>query len=176
MKTVDMIVNARHYAEARGVKTVREFTLKLRDDISKSRGVSVLIRGINDTPKGAPVYARVWQGQWIADCKCGGASFIDPEDAFFFCFGCGNRQNENRPRPVVVPEDWKEIEQALLARPVDDMAGLTDLERVAMAKPLIHIIGKGGLARNWDPGETVVDLRAQQDDPIEKYHKSKGRR
>lgn len=172
VKSLQMIVNARHYAQARGGKTVRDFMLSLCEDIRKKRGIAVQIKDIQKEPVGKPVLARIWQGQWIADCECGGASFIDPEDPFFFCFGCGNRANGNRPRPVTVPSDWKEIEALLLERPVDDLAGLTDLERVALAKPLLIVEGKGGLARNWNPGETAKDLR-EQNKPIEKWRKTR---
>ncbi len=171
VQSLQRVVNATHYAKDRGLKTAREFALALCDDIRKSRRIVVVIKDLDKDPVGPPVSARIWQGQWIADCECGGASFIDPEDPFFFCFGCGNRSNKNRPRPVIVPDNWREIEAVLLERPVDDMAGLTDLERVALAKPLIMVDGKGGLARNWNPSETVAELR-EQNQPVEKWRKS----
>src|SRR3989304_4163170 len=134
IKSVNYIINSSHYARARGVKTSREFILKIREDIHKKRGVIVQIKDL-DKLAGKPVRARIWQGQWIADCECRGASFVDPEEPIFFCFCCGNRSNSNRPRPVVFPENWKEIEALVLERPVDDMAGRAGFERAGVGRP-----------------------------------------
>lgn len=174
IKSVDYIITAKHYARQEGAASVKERILKLRSKIYRERNIAIQIEGI-DKPMGAPVYARIWQGAWIADCECRGAEFVDPEEKIFFCFSCANRSNGHRPRPVVFPEDWQEIERLLLERPVDDTAGLTDLERAGMARPLIAIETAGGtaaLTRSWRPGETVADLKGQQDAAIRTWKKT----
>jgi len=193
-KSVDYIVSAKHYGGS-----ARGYIRRMQQDIHR-RGIPVTIKDLDGEPTGVPVVARVWQGQWIAECECRGACFVDPEEPVFFCFGCGNRANGQKPRPVIFPEDWKAIEQVLLERPVDDLAGLTDLERAGMAKPVLFVeveisvrpdiqrvaqalrtgapipadekrIQHLPLVRSWEPGETVEQLRSQQDAPIRKWRK-----
>lgn len=171
IKSVDYIVSAKHYGGS-----AREYIRK-QQQAKHRAGVPVTIRGLDQNPTGAPVKARVWQGQWIADCEeCHGACFIDPEDPVFFCFGCGNRSNNSHLRPVEVPANWREIEQVLLERPVNDVAGLTDLERAALAKAvvIVEVETEDGLlglplVRSWEPHESVDDLRQQQDEPLRKW-------
>lgn len=113
---------------------------KCQRDFLKNKGVAVQIVDL-DKPQGKPVVARIWQSQWIATCECNTAMFVDPDEPIFFCFGCGNRLNGKRPRPVIFPPtaERKEIERLLLERPVEDVAGLTDLERVGLQKPLLEV-------------------------------------
>jgi hypothetical protein len=131
-------------------------------NIRNGRGIVLVIGPVS----GNPIHARIYQGQWIADCECNGASFVDPEDPRFFCFSCGNRANNNNARPVIFPEDRTEIERLLLLRPVNDSAGLTDADRAGLARPLV-----GALSRNWIPGETVKDLHDQQDKALKQWSK-----
>lgn len=177
-KNVDFIVTAKHYGGS-----TRGYIRKMQQEIC-GRGITVQIKDLDKEPTGTPVKAHIWQGQWIAECECSGASFVDADEPIFFCFSCGNRINDNRPRPVIFPDERAEIERLILERPVNDMAGLTDLERAGMARPLINIQKKvmdGGqerlielpLVRSWDPGESAEDLRSQQDDAIAKWKKEK---
>ena len=183
INSLDYIVTAKHYSFREGADgTVKGRILRLRERVKSEKNVSLPINHI-DTPVGAPVFARIEQGQWIADCDvCSGAEFVDPEEPIFFCFGCGNRYNDHAPRPVIFPEQREEIEQLILQRPVDDARGLTDLERAGMARPLIQVqkeipINNGSdepvmmpvllpLSRSWNPGESLDDLHEQQDHPI----------
>jgi hypothetical protein len=195
IKPVDFIVTAKHYGGS-----ARGYIRKQQEGIRK-RGIALHIKDLDQEPTGAPVVARIWQGQWISDCECNGASFVDPDEPVFVCFSCGNRANGNKPRPVTFPptEERLEIERLLLERPVDDMAGLTDLERAGMAKPVLFVeveieeepsipdvmqaIETGApieikksirtlpLVRSWEPHETVDDLRKQQEAVIGAYHK-----
>lgn len=180
MKSIDYIVTAKHYGGS-----ARGYIRKMQDAKYKS-GIAVQINGLNEEPTGVPVNARIWQGQWIADCEwCNGACFVDPDEPVFFCFGCGNRANGSRPRPVVFPEDVKKIEELILSRPVNDVAGLTDMERAGMSKPILFVekvmTGDDGkdvtvrlpLARSWEPGESVEDLCDQQEEPIKKWKAAK---
>lgn len=194
IKSVDYIVTAKHYGNgsARGY-------IRRQQQLLHKKGIPVTIKDFDKEPTGTPVTARIWQGQWIADCECNGACFVDPDEPVFFCFTCGNRANGQKPRPVTFPPTLErlEIERLLLERPVNDIAGLTDLERAGMAKPLLFVeieveepptgdevlraIAQGKipkprittrtlpLTRSWEPGETVDDLRKQQETPIKKW-------
>jgi len=190
-KSVDFIVTAKHYGGS-----ARGYIRKQQQLLHSGRGIAVTIKDLEKDPTGVPVVARIWQGQWIADCECNGASFVDPDEPVFFCFSCGNRANGSKPRPVKFPPEAErlEIERLLLERPVDDLAGLTDLERAGMAKPVLfveaplsmdtstspqnedHILGGERqvrtvpLVRSWESHETVADLRAQQEEAIHKWH------
>jgi len=135
-KSVDFIVTAKHYGGS-----ARGYIRKQQETLHRGRGIAVTIKDLDKEPTGVPVVARIWQGQWIADCECNGASFVDPDEPVMFCFSCGNRANGSKPRPVTFPpeEQRLEIERLLLERPVDDLAGLTDLERAGMAKPILFV-------------------------------------
>ena len=176
-RNVDYIVTAKHYGGSG-----RGYIRKMQQDLHRGKGIAVTIKGLDQEPTGAAVYARIWQGQWIADCECRSASFVDPDEPVFFCFGCGNRMNGNKPRPVIFPPEVErlEIERLILERPVDDLAGLTDLERAGMAKPVLVVQKETPdgqnvflpMTRSWEPGETIEDLHAQQDDAIKEWHKN----
>lgn len=174
MKAINRIISAKDYGGS-GSAYLRKQQEELR-----RKGISVIIHGM-DKPSGKPVLPEIWQGQWIARCEdCNGASFIDPDEPMFFCFGCGNRMNGGFCRPVLMPENWKEIETVLLERPVNDVAGLTDLERAGMARPVIfvekevEVDGKTvtlslPLVRSWKHGETVEELRQQHEQPVRRW-------
>lgn len=174
--SVNYIVTAKHYGGS-----ARAYIRKTQQRILVRRGLGVTIKDLEREPVGAPVLARIWQGQWIADCDvCNSASFVDPDEPVFFCFGCVNRMNGQKPRPVQFPPEPErlEIERLILERPVDDVSGLTDLERVGMAKPLLYKqITQDGrvislpLTRSWEPGESIADLHAQQDEAVREWHK-----
>ncbi len=169
LKSVDYIIAARHMSQA---GTAKGYYLEQAEKVRLTRGVRLDMSSL-DHPSGAPVQARIYQGQWIADCDiCKGASFVDPDFLVFMCFGCGNRLNNGLARPVEFPAARAEIEKLLLERPVNDAAGLTDAERAGLAIPLIIVDGQGGLSRNWVPGETLTDLHTQQDEPIRKWRKA----
>lgn len=165
----DYIITAKHYGGS-----AKGYIKKMQQQIHR-RGVAVTIKDMDAEPTGVPVAARIWQGQWIADCECASASFVDPDEPLFFCFGCGNRMNAGKPRPVLFPPEGERlaIEQLLLERPVDDLAGLTDNERAALSRPLLHVEDEAGalrpLTRSWEPGESADDLYQQQDAVIRNW-------
>lgn len=180
IKPLDRIISAKDYGGSG-----KGYLRKHQEELRRKSGVSVNIHGI-DNPTGTPVLPEIWQGQWIARCEfCNGASFIDPDEPVFFCFGCGNRMNGGYCRPVIIPDNWKEIEAVLLERPVNDVAGLTDLERAGMARAVIHVeekvdvdgmtvVLKQPLVRSWIYGETVADLHNQQDESIRRWKQLNG--
>lgn len=164
MNSVDYIITAKHYSEREGCGgSVRARILKKREMMHKKQNIALQVLGM-DAPSGAPVMARIWQGQWIADCGCGGAEFVEPTEPIFYCFSCGSRENNHRVRGVIFPENYREIEAAVLARPVNDAKGLTDLERAGLAKAGVVAVVDGveyPLVRAWSPEETLEDLLAQ---------------
>lgn len=159
IKSVDYIITAQHYGGAKA------YIEKGINDIRRGRGIVI---NVNWEPIEHSVDARIWQGQWIADCECGGASFVDPNEPIFFCLSCANRADNGRVRKVNFPIDREVIEGLILERPVDDLAGLNDKERAGLAKPLVVHEELGGLSRNWNPNETIGDLR-KQNEAIEKW-------
>jgi len=191
IKSVDRIVSAKDY----GGSMTGYLRTQQRNYLKSGRAVNIL--GLDKAPTGTPVKARIWQSQWVADCECNTTMFVDPDEPIFFCFGCANRLNGGKIRPVEFPPEpeRKEIERLLLERPVNDVAGLTDLERVGLQKPLLFVdvetddevftvTGQGAekrkhnrqiktmpLVRSWEPGETVADLERQQRPAIEAWHK-----
>jgi hypothetical protein len=183
VKSIDRIISAKDYGGSG-----KGYLRKQQEEIRRKFGFSVNLHGI-DKPIGKPVESEIWQGQWIARCDdCNGASFIDPEEPVFFCFGCVNRANGGFCRPVMIPENWREIETILLERPVDDVAGMTDLERAGMARPILYVEydrvdEKDGsvirttlpLVRSWKYGETAADLLAQHDDALRRWRMVNGR-
>lgn len=166
-ESLKTIITAKHYGGS-----AKAYIRRSQADLHR-RGIAVQVIGLDEAPTGEAVAARIWQGQWIADCECGGASFVDPDEPVFFCFGCGNRRNGRRVRPVTFPTDRIEIERLILERPVNDMAGLTDMERAGMAKPLLFANGKP-LARDWQPGQSLDDLHNEQDAVILAYKEEHG--
>lgn len=167
---MNKIYTAKDYAKMRdGVETVVE-RLKVYQAKFKRKGFNITIKGIDKKPSGKQVKARIWQGHWIADCECGGAEFVDPQEPIFFCFSCGNSQNANRLRPVKFPINRQEIEAKILERPVNTTRGLDELQRAEAAQPMLYFDGKP-LTRSWLPGETIAILEKQQDEAIKKYRK-----
>lgn len=171
MKNVDFIVTAKHYSKReRADGSVRGRILKMRESYHKQKGIVLQVLSI-DAPTGEAVKARIWQGQWIGDCECGGAEFVEPSEPIFYCFSCANRSNDHHVRPVLFPDNVQEIEAAVLERPVDDVRGLDDLQRAGMARPVIVVEKEneeGGvdllpLCRSWNPGESLEDLQKQNE-------------
>lgn len=68
---------------------------------------------------GPPAHAYYNHGRWVVDCECGSAQVTDPNDRRVFCPFC---VNGGTPvwRPVVWPNDWQAIEQALAGHPVPE--------------------------------------------------------
>lgn len=117
----------------------------------------------NGKTAGGPGIAAYIDGcRWLADCPtCGGTEYVTPEDPIFFCHECGNHTATRHALPVEFPpeKERNEIEQLLLARPVDERIGLTPIDKSRLAIPSVP-----GLTRSWKPGTTVADLRQANKD------------
>ena len=99
-----------------------EFVLKkrrMRHLIGKARRLSRV-----------PVYARVSDNRWIADCECAGAEAVDPDDPRFFCFSCYNAVVGGMMREAIFPDDLDEIEEILTARDDPLTRGYTPAEAI----------------------------------------------
>lgn len=152
-KTADHILTAKDLSPT---GKPRDWMLKLKTDIERRRGVKIVVR---DTLAKSPVYARIYRGHWIADCDvCGGAMFVSPDDPVFFCVECFNKKDNGKLRPIIFPDNRQEIERAILERPVNEFAGVTESERAGRAS-----ITAGGqvFTRDWMPGETAEMIREQ---------------
>lgn len=165
MQNVNRIITAKDYSLRWGADgTVRGFIRRWQEKLHKEKNVAVTVRGLDAEPQGEPVQAFIHQGQWLAACECGGHEFVNPQEPVFFCWGCTNRRHNNTLRPVEFPVRWAEIEQAVLARPVNDVRGATDLERAGLAQPLVVVVTDAGefpLVRSWKPEESLQELLDQ---------------
>lgn len=103
-------------------------------------------------PSARPMTARVNHGVWIASCECGAGGLPSPGCVVFldqplgWCVRCGNRQHGGFWRPIVAPPEH----------------GRRLIEAILLCRPNIG-------DRNWEPGETIADLVAQNrehGDPI----------
>lgn len=88
--------------------------------------------------RGEPVYAKIVRNQWVADCgECQGSIIIEPGQPFM-CIECLNTSNGHYARPILWPDDRSrlQIESILLGR-------------------------YQYINRNWEPGETIEMLIAE---------------
>ncbi len=169
--SVNRIITARDYALREGCENVFQRIQKMINTV-KARGGPLLFIA-SPVPSGFSVQAEIEFGQWIAHCSCGGAEMVDPAEPIFYCFGCGNRENGGLLRPVIFPAERETIEQLILERPVDDARGLDDLDRAYQARPvlLVQVEQTDGtsallpLSRSWLPGESVEEIR-RQNEPV----------
>lgn len=150
---MDRILWAKDFANTRGYKATRDWYLA-----QTRTGYDTPF--VDCDPEGKPVASFVDFGRWIAQCECGGAEAIDPDAPFFYCLCCGNPENEGKPRPVILPEDWQAIERELLRRPVRMRGGRNAYERATMAEAAI-VVEAGPLSRSWTPDESLEDLKRQ---------------
>lgn len=95
-------------------------------------------------PPLATVAAYVNHGRWVADCPtpgCGGALCLSRQASLFLCPQCWNAANGGQWMAVTFPAAKQQIEALLLRRPAAD----------DWTAP----------ARNWRPGESTAQLRAE---------------
>lgn len=89
-----------------------------------------------DAP-GPIVEVRVNHGRWLAACPfCGSQQHAPLEDPRFYCARCNNAAVGNKFVPVRWPPNTGELERTLAFRPDPKF-------------------------QNWEPGESVADLRRQ---------------
>jgi hypothetical protein len=89
--------------------------------------------------EGEDLRARLYRDQWIVDCpSCGSASYVWTDQPLFLCAECFNGEVGGLWRRVEIPseQEREEIEEVVGYRPLPAQ-------------------------RNWEPGESLNDLRAQ---------------
>ena len=130
----DYIVEHRHLQPEPYLMTVRRSYMRM---------------GFGPLPEPTPatiagrVQARINHGRWLVDCPgCNSALVVDLSEQVFMCVECGNAANDGRWLQVTLPRNRKAIEAELLQRPFG---------RNPADAP----------TRNWEPGETVADLRRE---------------
>lgn len=144
---MDRILTGRDMAARHGLKDYRSWLIK------NSTRLGVPWNG--KVTKQDPVLARIDFGRWIADCGCGGAEYVDPDEKIFYCQNCGNVDYKGAARAVIFPENRSEIENTVLERAVDNRIGTDAITKTLRVRLL------DGIPRSWDPGETVEDLKRQ---------------
>ncbi len=101
------------------VKTAKDMATQEKFKSVKDRVISWANKSghkfVGDRTAGNPVSARIDYGRWIADCECGGAEYVDPEEPIFFCMACGNKITSGRARKVVFPKNRVEVEIKTMA-------------------------------------------------------------
>jgi len=166
-KSLDYIVTADHYAELHDCASAKSLIVKRCSQLMVRTKVATPFKDV--APSGDPAIARIDWGQWIADCPdkyCNGAEFVSPNEPIFYCFSCGNYENNGKPRKVKFPSKANrvKIEKLVLARPVLDRQGINELDRAKRAIPQIRVLKDGKItffARNWTPPDTLKDLEDQ---------------
>lgn len=110
----------------------------------------------NGISNNTQVTARIDFGRWIADCKCGAAQYVEPDQPFY-CAECGMTWNDNLGCEVIFPPIDKiiEVEAELMERPVLKR-GKKD-QKTIQPPP-----AEPGLSRSWTPDETVEELKEQR--------------
>ncbi len=136
---MDKVITAKDLADREGYLSVRERIDKLATRFNRKL--------VLDRVAGNPVYARIDFGRWIADCECGGAEYVDPDEPLFFCLSCGNLSTSGRAREVIFPDNRPEIEKAVMNRKVKPGAG-DKIEQQFNAVPI-------GQPRSWSRGEKL---------------------
>lgn len=100
-----------------------------------------------------PIEMRIDFGRMIAQCECGGVSYVQQDDPFFYCSVCRNESAGGLLRKVEFPDNLQEICDELLKREVQVISALPPTQAARDAK---------GLPRSWNPGQTVEDLEAER--------------
>ena len=124
-------------------------------DLARQRGFKLTGKISRDKVK-----ARIDFGRWIADCPCGGAGYVDPDDPIFWCGSCGNEKHHGDFLTVVFPKNREEIENEILARPVRLLPEKMLSGPTQGAMNSIPVLP--GLPRSWNPGESVEELKRQK--------------
>lgn len=127
-------------------------------------------------PNAEPVTAFIDWGRWAWQCECGNGMYAEPSDPIGFCDQCGNVfTGGDYARPVLFPENRKEIEVALLEREVEGSALLMEKFRVKHGGTQLAMMAQfrpATLPRNWK-GESVAELKEEHGKAKERKEKNK---
>lgn len=115
-----------------GVRSPGELEVRQRQMIAKMWRHGIQIA---QSTRATPCHAYVDAGRWLVDCECGSGVGIDPRWPEARCLGCG----------AVIPV-------SLIQFPEDQARA--HIEAILTKRPHLG-------TRNWQPGETVESLRAE---------------
>lgn len=154
------IVTGKDYAQQQGMENHAQFILATSKRM-KAQGV---ISGYwNGKTKGKKVEARIDFERWLVDCPdpiCSGAEMVCLETEVFFCFSCGNVNNDYFGISVKFPTQNKrqQIYDELDLRPQNRFPNQNRIMSVETARAVFP-----GLGRSWNVGETIADLKKQRE-------------
>jgi hypothetical protein len=141
-------------AQEKGFTNHRNMIKGIYDTLNRQG--SLVIDFVEEIDTGNFVQARVDHGRWGANCECGGAEYVDPDDPVFYCFSCGNASANGKLRPVQFPSNKEDIELILLERPMSVHKGITKSSINLNSRPLKNV------ARNWDPEDSDLSKIKQE--------------
>lgn len=110
--------------------------IRLGPMLRRATPCGVVVPPSSEVAKADALLARVNHNRWIVDCPdCNGAEFVWLDQLVMMCQSCWNSSVGGKWRRVRIPADVQQIEAALEKRHAPQN-------------------------RNWEPGETVADLKA----------------
>lgn len=133
-------------AQEMGYQTYRELQVYL---LKSHYGIALPMKYNEDKP----IHMHIDFGRMLAKCECGAAEYVQPDDPYFFCKICHNATAGGLLRPVIFPDNLKEICEELLNREVQITSN-------AMPTQAIQEHGAGA-ALCWR-GETLKELEAER--------------
>lgn len=149
---INEIISGKHINESMGVPNSTARIQKMYNTL-KARGqvdVDIQITVVDEVNW---VAAFIDTGRWGAQCECGGAEYVEPDDPVFWCFSCGNMAFGGALRRVHFPDDMADIELLLLERPISVHKGMTKIQKVFNSQPLTSA------RREWHVGDTIKKLK-----------------
>jgi hypothetical protein len=144
---MNRIVTATDVARRDGFQTAREWMRAISMELKQKGGCPAVFSGNMGQGR---VYAYISNSRWMAVCDepgCAGCEYVDPADPIFYCLTCGNSGSGNG-KQVIFPQNYKDIEAALLERVMVPAGGTDVVTQVFNARPL-----ESELRRDWMPEE-----------------------
>lgn len=150
------IVTSLDVAKESGYETVADWLLH-QSKLLVRRGVCPVPCTGKAMDSDITASVSVNHGRWLGLCPwCGKNNYVDPKENLFYCFSCGNN-GTGQMILAEFPKNYQEIEKVLLKRAVHGAEQVQNLFiRATQVEPSIP-----GLYRNWRPGESLAELREQ---------------
>lgn len=152
-----MIITLENLVERDHRRDVRDWILWMCEK-SIAAG-KIRCRWDGQSVQGDPIQAFVNSGRWLARCKeCKTPIYVSWRISVLYCPECSNGGSVSA-WPVEFPENRQEIEAELMKRAVVSSLGVplrNEIELALHSRPLVP-----GLGRDWLPGESVEQLRAE---------------
>lgn len=151
---MDKIFTANDRARELGHKNHREFlsAFAARNRVPWSGQID-----LNTTP----LNAFVDGGRWLVRCECLECTLAEPHDPIHYCPVCGNINHGGKARPVVFPDNRKEIEDELLKREWVGSPEIFDTFGTQTLGAFPAFVQHKYARREWKPGQSVKALKAE---------------